>query len=126
MMRDLHERARIQRLEYKLSMSLPTFENRPFGLGIRPRHSHRIDGNVQGNDDDDGHDDDGDNNMDGYRRKHGDGISCLPVSGTQTTVKTQRRTYIDVEEAPTKVDVIVKSALEEALFGDHLPPLFHL
>ncbi|CZT14916.1 uncharacterized protein RCC_00848 [Ramularia collo-cygni] len=87
----------------KLRVSLPTFENRTPGFGALSNINDSDAEDAQDNGDDDKHLD--------------DALRATVTPVHKTAVEFQRRTYIDVEEAPTVVDVMVKHALELALFG---------
>lgn len=102
--------AKFMPIAEKLRYSLPTFASTPPGFRSQLK--------VVDNRDDGG--EDGDDDMNSARNGRTANLDILLATrrhANKPIVKVQRRTYIDVEEAPTYVDVIVKESLEEALFG---------
>lgn len=114
---------RARQLRSKMRVSLPTFENTLLGNIRFPRTGSDdndggdgdVDGDEQGGD---GRDDCTDNRD--LKHAENTALSSIVASITrqhESMTRCKRRNYIDIEEAPTSVDKLVKNTLEEALFG---------
>lgn len=106
----------------KLHHSLPTFGKFPPGPRPQPQPLPQPQSQVHNSTDGDSTDgDEGSDGGDGMDIDDGsEGPQAVLAAGNRikkSAVKVQRRTYVDVEDAPTNVDIMVKECLEKMLFS---------